>query len=135
MKSFFSTMRASSEVSEIELFSNRAALFLSSSDYLHEPLERFIETLPVKTVLLRNERRLGLISSRVKGSFSSSDRIGLDRLLSLFSGEDRHGTNNHVSRFARRSAQRVVVVSSGRNTKGSVSERLSLLRFERESLE
>lgn len=37
-------------------------------DYLHEPLQRFIETLPVKTILLKNEKRLGLISSRVKAA-------------------------------------------------------------------
>ena len=36
-------------------------------EYLHEPLQRFIETLPVRTILLKNEKRLGLISSRVKG--------------------------------------------------------------------
>lgn len=38
------------------------------SEYLHEPLERFIKTLPVRTLLFRNEKRLGLIGSRVKGT-------------------------------------------------------------------
>ncbi|CAF4508805.1 unnamed protein product, partial [Rotaria sp. Silwood2] len=37
-------------------------------EYLHEPLEKFIKTLPVRTMLLRNEKRLGLISSRVKAA-------------------------------------------------------------------
>ncbi|CAF1339293.1 unnamed protein product [Adineta steineri] len=37
-------------------------------EYLHEPLQRFIETLPVKTILLKNEKRLGLIGSRVKAA-------------------------------------------------------------------
>ncbi|CAF1000536.1 unnamed protein product [Rotaria magnacalcarata] len=37
-------------------------------EYLHEPLETFIKTLPVRTLLLRNEKRLGLISSRVKAA-------------------------------------------------------------------
>ncbi|CAF1248479.1 unnamed protein product [Rotaria sordida] len=37
-------------------------------EYLHEPLEKFIQTLPVRTILLRNEKRLGLISSRVKAA-------------------------------------------------------------------
>ncbi|UJR29867.1 hypothetical protein I4U23_017415 [Adineta vaga] len=37
-------------------------------EYLHEPLQRFIETLPVRTILLRNDKRLGLISSRVKAA-------------------------------------------------------------------
>ena len=96
-------------------------------EYLHEPLERFIQTLPVKTLLLRNERRLGLISSRVKGSFLSRLSLRSD-LLSFFSGEDRHGTDNHVSRFSRRSSERLVVVSSGRNQKGSVSSSASLSR-------
>ncbi|CAF1159350.1 unnamed protein product [Rotaria sp. Silwood1] len=37
-------------------------------EYLHEPLERFIKTLPIPTILLKNEKRLGLISSRVKAA-------------------------------------------------------------------
>jgi hypothetical protein len=37
-------------------------------EYLHEPLEKFIETLPIRTMLFRNEKRLGLISSRVKAA-------------------------------------------------------------------
>ncbi|CAF1124685.1 unnamed protein product [Adineta ricciae] len=37
-------------------------------EYLNEPLQRFIETLPVRTILLKNEKRLGLISSRVKAA-------------------------------------------------------------------
>jgi hypothetical protein len=37
-------------------------------EYLHGPLQDFIETLPVRTILLRNEKRLGLISSRVRAA-------------------------------------------------------------------
>ncbi|CAF1669002.1 unnamed protein product, partial [Didymodactylos carnosus] len=36
-------------------------------EYLHEPLEQFISTLPLNIKLFKNEKRLGLISSRVKG--------------------------------------------------------------------
>jgi hypothetical protein len=42
-------------------------LLIKFLEYLHEPLQKFIDTLPVRTILLRNEKRLGLISSRVRG--------------------------------------------------------------------
>lgn len=49
------------------LRSNLFSFSFSFEEYLGRPLEEFIATLPVKTILLRNEQRLGLISSRVKG--------------------------------------------------------------------
>jgi hypothetical protein len=65
MKLFYLMMQVLIEVNsylQFDLIRIRNVL-----EYLHEPLQRFIETLPVTTILLKNEKRLGLISSRVKG--------------------------------------------------------------------
>ena len=54
-------------------------------DYLNEPLQKFIETLPVRTILLKNEKRLGLISSRVRGNVTNLS-FNIHSLSKSFSG-------------------------------------------------
>jgi hypothetical protein len=66
MKLFYLMMQVLIEVNILLLLKFKI-FFLFCEDYLHQPLQRFIETLPVRTILLKNEKRLGLISSRVKG--------------------------------------------------------------------
>lgn len=36
--------------------------------YLHDPLDEYVKTLPVKVVILRNEERMGLMKSRLRGA-------------------------------------------------------------------
>ncbi len=37
-------------------------------EYLHEPLDRFVKTLPVPVKIFRNKKRLGLMRSRLVGA-------------------------------------------------------------------
>jgi polypeptide N-acetylgalactosaminyltransferase len=37
-------------------------------EYLHEPLDKFVKTLPVPVKIFRNKKRLGLMRSRLVGA-------------------------------------------------------------------
>ena len=37
-------------------------------EYLHGPLDEFVKTLPVRVKIIRNEKRLGLMRSRLRGA-------------------------------------------------------------------
>lgn len=41
-------------------------------DYLHEPLDEFVKTLPVPVKIIRNEERMGLMRSRLRGANAAS---------------------------------------------------------------
>ena len=41
-------------------------------EYLHEPLDRFVKTLPVNVKIFRNEVRQGLIRSRLRGAAAAT---------------------------------------------------------------
>ena len=43
-------------------------LLKSLLEYLKKPLDDFVATLPVKVVVLRNEKRIGLMKSRIRGA-------------------------------------------------------------------
>jgi polypeptide N-acetylgalactosaminyltransferase len=41
-------------------------------DYLHKPLDEFVKTLRIPVLIFRNEERMGLIRSRLRGASAAS---------------------------------------------------------------
>lgn len=98
MKLFYLMMQVLIEVEFRCLFSMesiKSNLFVE--DYLNEPLQRFIETLPVRTILLKNEKRLGLISSRVRGQLTDIPKFFFMHSHEFFSGENRNWRSISIS--------------------------------------
>lgn len=64
-------------LTEVILFLLNRFIFKYFTDYLHldyllKPLDDFVETLPVKVKVLRNENRMGLMRSRLVGAAAAT---------------------------------------------------------------